>query len=151
MVKRERVSIMPKLTIVCGLPGAGKTEYARKLGCLLIEPGDNACYIDGEFKYDRTQSLVGHKHFPKVVRSIMENVGCDIAIVGVFCSMYPVESYKEIAEDNDYDVELVEIKTTPELAAKYSTKKVGITDLKGMQQNWVKRKADKVIDRTKND
>ena len=149
MVKKERANRMPKLTIICGLPGAGKTEYARKLGCLVIEPGDNACCIDGEFKYNRAQSMVGHKYFSRVVSSIMENIECDIAVAGVFCSVYPINVYKELAEDNNYDVEVVEIKTTPELAAKYSTKKVSLTDLQSMGKSWVPRQVDKIIDRTK--
>ncbi|MBO4513053.1 MAG: AAA family ATPase [Victivallales bacterium] len=43
------------LYIVRGLPGAGKTTYARKLAqeknCLLLEP-DLFLYIDGEYKYN---------------------------------------------------------------------------------------------------
>ena len=136
---------MPILTIVCGLPGAGKTEYAKSLGCLYIEPGDHYMFVDGEHIFNNARAYEGHVKFLPIVGKIMNELRCDVAVVGMFCKLIFFNKYLEMANKYGYTVKVVHIKTTPEIAHKYSTRKVPYDFIKKAHQDWENRKVDEVI------
>ena len=140
---------MPILTIVCGLPGAGKTEYAHSIGCLVIEPGDNYMFRNGKHTFDNQMAYQGHVKFVPIVEKIMKDTGADLAVVGMFCKLVFFNQYLELAQKHGYKVKVVHIKTKPEVAVKYSTRKVPYEFIQMAYDTWVPRKVDEVIDRTR--
>jgi predicted kinase len=99
---------MAKLIIVRGLPGSGKSTYAKKLGCLHLE-ADMFHVQDGAYKFDFTNLKKAHELCQKICREILES-GADVVVSNTFVKNWEVEPYLDMAKYFQATVELVEMK-----------------------------------------
>lgn len=96
--------IKPKFRIVRGLPGSGKSTFARKFGAILIE-SDQALFFGGEYTWTQ-------ENLDKAIKWVREMVafnfpyGHDITVCGVFANHNRFQWHVQEAKRNGYDVEV---------------------------------------------
>ena len=95
-----------KLTIIRGLPGSGKSTYAKKnYNCLILE-NDMFHIKSGEYCYSRDK-------MPEAISwcdSICENalsLGMDVVVANTFIKKNFVDSYRKLADKYDADFEVI--------------------------------------------
>ena len=94
---------MAKLTIVRGLPGSGKSTYAKSLGCFHVE-ADMFFIIDGEYKWRQTGD--NHKWCFNQVKMAMEN-RIDVVVSNTFTQKWELEKYVDLSKEFCYIIEVV--------------------------------------------
>lgn len=102
---------MAKLTLVRGLPGSGKSTYARSLGVAHYE-ADQFFELDwGEYKFDSKLIKIAHEWcFANVVRAL--RMGHDVVVSNTFTQLWEMNRYLEIPRLVDgVEIEVVEMKT----------------------------------------
>lgn len=129
----------PILTIVRGLPGAGKSRYGRalaeKTGALFLEP-DMLHVKGGKYCYD------DRAHEAAIVK-IANHVGimmcldqCDIIVADVFPKLDDLAIYQKAANHSGYNLRVVEFVITPEESKKRNTHNVRHEDIDRMAAEW---------------
>lgn len=101
----EIVIPQPILRIVRGLPGSGKSTYARKFGGILIE-SDMALYTGDQYIWtpERLDKAI---NWVRAMFQINVQYGNDINLVGVFTREKNFRHHIEFAEKNGYKVEVI--------------------------------------------
>lgn len=102
---------MTTLTIIRGLPGSGKSTYARKLGVAHYE-ADQFFELDwGEYKFDAKLIKIAHEWcFANTVRALRN--GHDVAVSNTFTQLWEMNRYLELRSLlDDIKIEIVEMKT----------------------------------------
>lgn len=131
---------MPILHIIRGLPGAGKSTKARRLGCLVIEPEDNYATQDGAYVWRKRFIRDGRidrapaEQFLIEVFSAAARAGCDIAVAEVF-PVIPL-ALLAAAMDRKYEIRVTTIQISPELSAKRNTHRVSLPTCRQMASKW---------------
>ena len=87
----------PVLTVVRGLPGSGKSTWARRLGCLVLE-NDMFHVRGGEYRWSASRMKDAVSWCMDFVRCALER-GMDVAVANTFCRRRFVEAYRRIAEE----------------------------------------------------
>lgn len=102
---------MPKLTIIRGLPGSGKSTYAKTIPALHFEADMFFEDKDGNYEYDR--NLIGAAHdwcYGNVMKALRYNF--DVVVSNTFCAMWEMERYLSIPVImNNVELEIVEMHT----------------------------------------
>lgn len=99
---------MSTVTIVRGLPGSGKSTYAKSLGCFHVE-ADMYHQRDGEYQFDRDNITYAHTWCLKMAKeAIME--GIDVVISNTFVTNEQMLPYAESAHKFDCILNVVECK-----------------------------------------
>ena len=101
----------PQLTIVRGLPGSGKSTYAKTLDCVHYE-ADQFFELDGEYVYDINLISAAHDWcYGKTVRALRH--GHDVVVSNTFTKMWELDRYLAIPAILSLPVvvEIVEMKT----------------------------------------
>lgn len=102
---------MAKLTIVRGLPGAGKSTYAKTLDCIHYEADQFFELADGTYAFD--SKLLGAAHdwcYSKTVRALRR--GHDVVVSNTFTQLWELDRYLSIPNIvNSVEIEIVELKT----------------------------------------
>ena len=93
------------LYIVRGLPGSGKSTYAKKLGCFHVE-ADMFHVKDGEYKFDIQRSRLGHNWCQKTVIFAMEQ-GMDVVVSNTFTQNWEIYPYLEFAKKTGHLVNVI--------------------------------------------
>lgn len=93
-----------KLTLVRGLPGSGKSTYARSLGVMHLE-NDMFLISHGEYKWSREAARKAHARCVMSARSFMES-GADLVVSNTFVKTRDMKAYRKAAEDFGYQVEV---------------------------------------------
>lgn len=99
---------MKKLYIVRGLPGSGKSTFAKSLGGTHFET-DSYFMVDGEYKFDFTKLKEAHKWCQDSVNTAMilnHTTGINEVIVvsNTFTQEWEMQPYFEMAESWGYQV-----------------------------------------------
>ena len=83
------------LTLIRGLPGSGKSTYAKSLNVLHLED-DHFCMQGGEYKWSKDTRLLHRDHlFSLTSHSMMFDM--DVVVAGVFVRKAEIEKYKKLA------------------------------------------------------
>lgn len=102
---------MPHLTLVRGLPGSGKSTYARGLLALHFEADQFFVYMNGKYEYDR--NLIGVAHdwcFSNTVKAL--RCGYDCVVSNTFTTTWEMDRYFAIPGwIPDVEISLVEMRT----------------------------------------
>lgn len=94
------------LYLVRGLPGSGKSSYARSLGCLVVE-ADMWNMRGGRHVYDHSRMGAAHEWCLAKAKETME-LGLDIAVANTFAHAKFMEPYVEHAQKIGCPVTIVE-------------------------------------------
>jgi predicted kinase len=90
---------------VRGLPGSGKSTYAKKLNCLILE-ADMYFMQDGLYKWSGRFIHQAHEWCRDMVSLAMMN-SMDVVVSNTFTQLKEFAVYLELATKFNYDVEVV--------------------------------------------
>jgi adenylate kinase family enzyme len=96
------------LYIVRGIPGSGKSTFAKSLGGTHFET-DMFFMVDGEYKFDFTKLKEAHKWCQDIVGNAMilnitANLNNVIVVSNTFTQEWEMQPYFDMAENFDYKV-----------------------------------------------
>lgn len=98
------------LTLVRGLPGAGKSTYAKSLEGLHIE-SDQYFVINGKYVFDHRRLSAAHvwcfETFEKALKT-----GMDVCVSNTFTQYWEIEPYIELAKKCKFPYQIVEVRTS---------------------------------------
>jgi len=95
----------PRLYLIRGLVGSGKTTYANTLGCITIAPSDMMSYRGGQYNWIKTNYMISKIHFRKIVRDLMA-LQIDICITELLLEKRFIDFWLKEAKDNYYEVRI---------------------------------------------
>jgi predicted kinase len=84
------------LYLVRGLPGSGKSTFAKSLPCAHIE-ADMYYLVDGEYKFDPSKIKDAHKWCQDITREYIMG-GLDIAVSNTFTQLWEMQPYLDMAK-----------------------------------------------------
>lgn len=96
------------LTLVRGLPGAGKSTYARSLGCLHLEQ-DQFLVQGGKYEWSPGNMQGAVQYCQNMAQEAMAH-GCDLVVSNTFTRAWEMQPYLDLAGMFAYDVVLVEVR-----------------------------------------
>ena len=96
------------LYIVRGLPGSGKSTFAKSLGGIHFE-ADQFFMVDGEYKFDGSKIKDAHKWCQNEVNTAMilnhtTNLNNVIVVSNTFTQEWEMQPYLDMAKDWGYTV-----------------------------------------------
>lgn len=97
----------PRLYIIRGIPGSGKTTYGNSLGCYCFNPNDQYSISGGIYEYDDCLSKPASILCLSLCNMIMIHKK-DIAICEVFLHISDMYDYIKRATMNSYDIVIVD-------------------------------------------
>jgi len=108
MTTKQNNIMDKKLYIVRGLPGSGKTTFAKTLGGVHFE-SDQYFMVDGEYKFDVTKLKNAHSWCQTQVSNAMilnytANINNVIVVSNTFTQEWEMTPYVEMANEWGYTV-----------------------------------------------
>ena len=103
---------MPKLILVRGVPGVGKTTYAKHLVnefSYAHFEGDMYFERDGEYKFDYAKLGEAHAWCRAETESAMQR-GENIVVSNTFCTLREMMPYIQMARRHSYKVDVITLK-----------------------------------------
>lgn len=120
---------MPRLVLIRGLPGAGKStraEHYKQLGYLHFE-ADMFFESDGAYIFDEGKLTEAHEWCLQQTRQAL-NAGAHVVVANVFCGMNDIRPYIDL----EFDCQIVEV-----TGHWQSVHGVSEPQLRAMRANWV--------------
>lgn len=99
---------MPVLTIIRGLPGAGKSTLARQLDPVPYEADQFFMGNDGVYRYDHSRIADAHAWCLKRVQACLLN-GMDAVVNNTFTRLWEMEPYVAFAQQHDFPIRFIEV------------------------------------------
>ncbi|WP_282175499.1 ATP-binding protein [Vibrio nereis] len=98
-----------KLTLVRGIPGSGKSTYAKSLNSKLIEADQFFIDQDGTYQYDNTLIKDAHS-WCKLEAKRLLNAGFNVVVANTFVKNWEMKFYKSLADDMGLKFEVIEMR-----------------------------------------
>lgn len=95
----------PRLKIIRGIPGSGKTTYAKSLGILHIEQ-DMYLVQGGEYRWFK-EAVGDAVIFCKSVADVAFNSHVDFVVSNTFTRVWEMKWYLDKAKFHGYEVEVI--------------------------------------------
>jgi predicted kinase len=95
---------MPKLILIRGFPGSGKSTFAKQFKCLHLEQ-DMALMKDGEYKWTQ-DSISEAVNFCQKMTSKAIELGVDVVVSNTFTRLWEMDFYLRLAKYYKYEVEV---------------------------------------------
>lgn len=92
------------LIIVRGLPGSGKSTFAKSLGCPYFEADDYFVGKDGKYNFDISKIKLAHQWCKDRTEEMMREGIKKIAVSNTFTQEWEMENYYELAHTYGYKV-----------------------------------------------
>jgi predicted kinase len=97
------------LYLIRGLPGSGKSTYAKQIGCFHVEADMYHCR-DGEYAFDGGESRLGHDWCQKAALFAMEQ-GMDVCVSNTFTQKWEIQPYLDFADKTGHEVKIIHVTT----------------------------------------
>ena len=91
------------LYIVRGVPGSGKSTFAKSLGCPVFE-ADMFFMKDGVYKFEADKLKMAHNWCAIQTQKAMVDDVPKIAVSNTFTQEWEMETYNKLSEENGYMV-----------------------------------------------
>jgi predicted kinase len=98
-----------KLTIVRGIPGSGKSTYAKKLNVFHVE-SDMFCMIDGNYQWSQETAFRNKKRMVKTVQMMLA-YGADVVVSDVFVTRESINQLVKLAVEFGASYEVIRLKS----------------------------------------
>lgn len=92
------------LYIVRGIPGSGKSTFARNLGGTHFEADMFFLDINSDYKFDMSQIKQAHEWCKNSIREAMESSQKTVVVSNTFTQEWEMEPYLEMAKEYGYQV-----------------------------------------------
>ncbi|EJU9535837.1 ATP-binding protein [Vibrio alginolyticus] len=97
-----------KLTLVRGLPGSGKSTYAKTLDAILVEA--DQFFIDKNDNYQYDPALIKTAHaWCQLETKRLLRAGFDVVVANTFVKNWEMSFYKSLADEVNVSFEVIEI------------------------------------------
>jgi predicted kinase len=97
-----------KLTLVRGIPGSGKSTYAKSLNSKLVETDQFFIDKDGTYQYENTLIKDAH-NWCKLETKRLLKAGFNVVVANTFVKNWEMKFYKSLADDMGLDLEVIEM------------------------------------------
>lgn len=94
-----------KLYLIRGLPGSGKSTYAKGLHALHLE-ADQYHVRDGRYQFNPSKVKAGHEWCHAMVKNAL-GLGIDVAVSNTFTQKWEMAPYLEMAKAFGATVEVI--------------------------------------------
>ena len=92
--------------LIRGLPGSGKSTYAKQLNCLHLE-ADMFHMVNGEYKFDVSNLSKAHHWCSSTFLKSIEDGIDDIVVSNTFTTLKEIEPYMDICKGYNRDYKII--------------------------------------------
>ena len=93
------------LYLIRGLPGSGKSTYARRIGCFHVEADMYHCR-NGEYAFDICRQKLAHAWCFRLAADAMSN-GLDVVVSNTFTQRWEMQPYIDHANITGHNVKII--------------------------------------------
>jgi len=94
-----------KLYLIRGLPGSGKSTYAKGLNALHLE-ADQFYVKDEKYQFDGTKTKLAHEWCQQTAWNAMVK-GMDVVVSNTFTQKWEMQPYLDFAKDTGHEIEVI--------------------------------------------
>lgn len=106
------------VTLMRGVPGSGKSTWAREQNFDHIISADDYFIADGEYQFDPSKIAVAHADcFSRFHFDLDRETHNNICVDNTFCQLWEISPYVMLANSYEYDVRIVEVEAIAGLSS----------------------------------